>query len=174
LAEFFADREAHLFETRGFQDGEIKAVSEHWDVPQLALRRIEAVSKYRESDDFKALGQLFKRVKNITREFDLLPDVSSIEELKARLREPAELALADEMMRRLPAVEAGLLHAQYADVMKELVAFREPVDRFFADVLVMVDDQKLREARLALLGTLKRQILQFADLSAVVQEQKQA
>jgi glycyl-tRNA synthetase beta chain len=174
LAEFFADREAHLFEARGFQDGEIKAVSEHWDVPQLALRRIEAVSKYRESDDFKALGQLFKRVKNITREFDLLPDVSSIEELKARLREPAELALADEMMRRLPAVEAGLLHAQYADVMKELVAFREPVDRFFADVLVMVDDQKLREARLALLGTLKRQILQFADLSAVVQEQKQA
>ena len=77
-------------------------------------------------------------------------------------------------MRRLPAVEAGLLHAQYADVMKELVAFREPVDRFFADVLVMVDDQTLREARLALLGTLKRQILQFADLSAVVQEQKQA
>jgi glycyl-tRNA synthetase beta chain len=90
------------------------------------------------------------------------------------LREPAELALADEMMRRLPAIEAGLLRAQYADVMKDLVALREPVDRFFADVLVMVDDQVLREARLALLGTLKRQILEFADLSAVVQEQKQA
>jgi glycyl-tRNA synthetase beta chain len=130
------------------------------------------VSKYRESEDFKALGQLFKRVTNITKEFDGLP--VSMEELKAKLREPAELALADEMMRRLPAIEAGLLRAQYADVMKDLVALREPVDRFFADVLVMVDDQVLREARLALLGTLKRQILEFADLSAVVQEQKQA
>jgi glycyl-tRNA synthetase beta chain len=172
LEEFFVDREAHLFEARGYQDGEIKAVSKHWNVPQLALRRIEAVSKYRESEDFKALGQLFKRVTNITKEFDGLP--VSMEDLKAKLREPAELALAEEMMHRLPAIEAGLLHAQYADVMKDLVALREPVDRFFADVLVMVDDQVLREARLALLGTLKRQILQFADLSAVVQEQKQA
>ena len=172
LEEFFVDREAHLFEARGFQDGEIKAVSKHWNVPQLALRRIEAVSKYRESEDFKALGQLFKRVTNITKEFDCLP--VSMEGLKAQLHEPAELALADEMIRRLPAIEAGLLHAQYADVMKELVALREPVDRFFNDVLVMVDDQALREARLALLGTLKRQILAFADLSAVVQEQKQA
>ena len=57
--------------------------------------------------------------------------------------------------------------------MKEIVALREPVDRFFVDVMVMVDDQTLREARLALLGTLKRQILQFADPSAIVQDEKQ-
>ena len=172
LQEFFADREAHLFEARGFQDGEIKAVSDHWEVPQLALRRIEAVSKYRDSADFKALGQLFKRVKNITKEFDQLPD--TLEELRAKLHEPAELALADEMKKRVPAIEAAVLHARYADVMKEIVALREPVDRFFADVMVMVDDQALREARLALLGTLKRQILQFADPSAIVQDEKQA
>ena len=172
LQEFFADREAHLFEARGFQDGEIKAVSEHWNVPQLALRRIEAVSKYRDSDDFRALGQLFKRVKNITKEFDRLPD--SIGELRTKLREPAELALADQMSTRVPAIEAAVLEARYADVMKEIVALREPVDRFFADVMVMVDDQTLREARLALLGILKRQILQFADPSAIVQDEKQA
>ena len=56
----------------------------------------------------------------------------------------------------------------------EWLALREPVDRFFADVMVMVDDQTLREARLALLGTLKRQIVQFADPSAIVQEEKRA
>jgi glycyl-tRNA synthetase beta chain len=172
LDEFFADRESHLFKTRGFQDGEIKAVADHWDVPQLALRRIEAVSRYRDSADFKALGQLFKRIKNITKEFDRLPD--SLAELRATLREPAELALADDMMKRVPAIEMALLHARYVDAMKEIVALREPVDRFFADVMVMVDDQTLREARLALLGTLKRQILQFADPSAIVQDEKQA
>jgi len=172
LAEFFTDREAHLFAARGFQDGEIKAVRDHWNVPQLALRRIEAVSKYRESDDFKALSQLFKRVNNITKGVDHIP--GSIEELKAKLREPAELALADEMIRRMPVVEASVLRAQYSDVMKELVAMREPVDRFFTDVMVMVEDRVLREARLALLIRLKNEILEFAYLSAVVTEHKQA
>jgi glycyl-tRNA synthetase beta chain len=59
-------------------------------------------------------------------------------------------------------------------VMNEIVSFREPVDRFFTEVLVMVDDQKLREARLALLVRLKKQILLFADPSAIVQEEKPA
>jgi glycyl-tRNA synthetase beta chain len=172
LDEFLSDRESHLFRVRGFQDGEVASVANSWSVPQLALRRIEAVAKYRNSDEFRALAQLFKRVKNITKDFDRLPDTT--EELQKTLREPAEIALADEMARRLPAIEDALLHARYGDVMKEIVSLREPVDRFFQDVLVMAEDQRLREARLALLGRLKRQILEFADPSAIVQEDKQS
>jgi glycyl-tRNA synthetase beta chain len=172
LDDFFFDREAHLFAVRGFHVEEIRSVSDHWGVPQLALRRIEVVSKYRGSDDFKAFGQLFKRVKNITKDFDRVP--GSIDEIIGRLKEPAELELATQLSKRGPVISDALLHARYADVMKEVVALRDPVDRFFTDVMVMVDDPSLREARLGLLGRLKRQILEFADPSAIIQEEKQA
>ena len=58
--------------------------------------------------------------------------------------------------------------------MQDIVSLREPVDRFFTDVMVMTDDQSLREARLAYLVRLKKQILLFADPSAIVQEEQQA
>jgi len=172
LDEFFIDREAHLFEMRGFEAGEIRAVGDHWGHPDLALRRIEAVAKYRDSEDFKALGQLFKRVKNITKEFDHASLAGH--DVKPMLRERAEIQLADEIERRSPTIQAALRDARYADVMKEVVALREPVDRFFTDVMVMVDDVALRDARLGLLHRLKQQILEFADPSAIVQESKQA
>ena len=98
----------------------------------------------------------------------------TLEELKARLREPAELALADAVIKRGPAIERALAEARYGDVMNEIVTFREPVDRFFTEVMVMVDDRDLRDARLAILVRLKTQILQFADPSAVVQDERQA
>ena len=173
LAEFIKERQAHIFERRGFEAGEIKAVADHWTDPALSLQRIEAVSKFRSSADFKAMGALFKRIKNITKDADGMSGVT-LDELKARLEEPAELLLADEIIRRGPAIRQALLDSRFADVMEQIVAFKRPVDEFFRDVLVMADDQSLREARLAFLVRLKKQILLFADPSAIVQDDKQA
>jgi glycyl-tRNA synthetase beta chain len=173
LVEFIKEREEHLLTRRGFELGEAKTVADHWDDPWLALQTVEAVSKFRSSGEFKALAALFKRIKNITGDADGQTD-ATLEELKSRLREPAELSLADQIIRRGPAIQAALEEGRFADVMNEIVSFREPVDRFFTEVLVMVDDQKLRAARLAFLVRLKRQILLFADPSAIVQDEKQA
>src|SRR6185503_12861798 len=147
---FFREREAHLFERRGYEPGEAKAVAAHWQKPSEAAEVIGAVAKFRGSAEFKALGGLFKRIKNITKDFEA--PGGDLADVRARLREPAELALADEIIRRGPAIERALASARYTDVMTELVSLREPVDRFFKDVMVMVDDQALREARLTLLA----------------------
>jgi glycyl-tRNA synthetase beta chain len=172
LFEFLKERGQHLLERRGFEVGEAKSVAEHWRDPELALRCVQAVAKYRSSDDFKALAGVFKRVKNITKDADGLAG-TTLEELKARLREPAELALADQVIDRGPKIQQALIENRFNDVMKEIVGFREPVERFFDDVMVMVDDIPLREARLAFLVRLKKQILLFADPSAIVQDEKQ-
>jgi glycyl-tRNA synthetase beta chain len=94
--------------------------------------------------------------------------------LKRRLREPAELVLADEIIRRGPAIQQALMDGRFADAMDEIVAFKKPVDDFFRDVLVMAEDPSLREARLAFLVRLRKQILLFADPSAIVQDERQA
>ncbi len=167
--EFIKEREAYLLERRGYEAGEVQTVAEFWEWPLTALRRVEVVSKYRASTEFKSLGQLFKRVKNITKDFQ---PTAPLVEMCSRLSEPAETALADEMARRVPAIANALGQEAFGDVMREIVALVQPVDRFFTEVMVMVDDPHLREARLTLLCKLKESILSFADPSAIVQDDK--
>ena len=56
-----------------------------------------------------------------------------------------------------------------ADALRTL---REPVDRFFDKVMVMVDDQRIRANRLALLQTLLKEFSNIADFSEIVTEGK--
>jgi glycyl-tRNA synthetase beta chain len=53
----------------------------------------------------------------------------------------------------------------YTDALKELASLRAPVDTFFDQVMVMVDDEKLRGARLRLLADIHREFQQIADIS---------
>ena len=166
LFEFFGEREAHLFERRGFRGDEVRAVAYHWAFPREALGRVEALAQVRSTPDFVALATLFKRVKNITKDFNGSP--VSLDALKGRLKEPAELALLDQLERTQPAISSAIEQGRYADAMRQIASLREAVDRFFVDVLVMTDDTELRDARLALLTTLKHGI-QFVggDISEI-------
>jgi len=49
---------------------------------------------------------------------------------------------------------------------------REPVDRFFDKVMVMVEDERVRANRLALLQTVSKEFSTIADFSEIVTEGK--
>lgn len=170
LFEFFQEREAHLFERRGFKADEARAVLPFWDRPASALKRVEALAQARTSTEFETLAIVFKRVTNILKDFDgaLTPAMT------ARLTEPAEQALLAEMAARRPAIEAALKQEQYPTAMRELAALGAPVDRLFVDVLVMAEDLELRRARLAMLGDLRRTVLSIADIAAIAPDDKSA
>jgi glycyl-tRNA synthetase beta chain len=55
--------------------------------------------------------------------------------------------------------------AQYTEALASLADLQPTVDRFFDEVMVMVDDDELRQNRLNLLSTLRDQFLQVADIS---------
>ena len=167
VGEFLIEREAHLFERRGYRADEARAVALHWEHPHLALARIEALSQNRGSDDFVALAALLKRVNNITKDFQT---TAGIGELRGRLREPSELALVDAAARIWPTLQLALAEGRYADAMKDVVTLRQPVDRFFVDVMVMTEEPALRDARLTLLATLKKAILNIADIAEMATE----
>jgi glycyl-tRNA synthetase beta chain len=61
---------------------------------------------------------------------------------------------------------------QYLEALQLLATAREPVDKFFDKVMVMVDDQRVRANRLALLRTLLREFSTIADFSEIVTESK--
>jgi glycyl-tRNA synthetase beta chain len=77
----------------------------------------------------------------------------------------AESALFDAIERVEGTLEELLEAKHYTDALQQLAALREPLDRFFDDVMVMVDDEALKNNRLALLRRLRGLFLQVADVA---------
>jgi glycyl-tRNA synthetase beta chain len=169
LFEFLSERQSHIFERRGFRADETRAVARFWKQPPSALKRIEALSKERGSADFVAVAALLKRVKNITK--DQRDGTPNLVELRNRLKEPAEVALAKAIDERWPKIDDAKSREHYGDAMKLIVGLREPVDRFFTDVLVMAEDPQVRKDRLSLLTMLRETITQIADISEMAAEE---
>jgi glycyl-tRNA synthetase beta chain len=49
--------------------------------------------------------------------------------------------------------------------LNELADLRDPVDRFFDEVMVMADEDAVKDNRLALLGEIRALFLDVADIS---------
>lgn len=174
VVEFLWERTAHLFEHRGYRPDEVRVVAalRHGASSLHALwQRVDAVARSRSSERFQVLAQLFKRVKNITKDVD--DGGEDLRDLRGALKEPAELALADALIDRWPALDAALTQGHYADAMHVLAEFSPAVDAFFKDVLVMAVDPGLRRARLALLTRLRTGVLtRIGDVSEIAVEEK--
>jgi glycyl-tRNA synthetase beta chain len=174
--DFFAEREAYLLERRGFRYDEIRAgipADPSALKPYELLRRVQALSQARSAAGFEPLAVLFKRVKNITRDFKPGPATpTGFGALRAALHEPAEQALLTDLEQRWPRIEQALHNERYVEAMTELAHLHGPVDRFFVDVLVMAEDPALREARLSLLTTLRDTILMTSgDISEIAPDE---
>jgi glycyl-tRNA synthetase beta chain len=61
-------------------------------------------------------------------------------------------------------------HGRYFEALTEMAAIRPAVDTFFDKVMVMVEDEKLRANRLALLQDLLIEFSTIADFSEIVVE----
>jgi len=170
LAGFMLERVRYVLEQRGFEARNVRAVT-HGDIgsvsPLIARRKLDVLPEFTTSSEFTQLATAFKRVRNIARE---LPAGAS-EDLSP-LNEPAEVALRDELERRQQVIEAAIAAGDYRKAFAEAAKFGPAVDRFFADVFVMVDDQTLRTARLALMKRLEALILRLGDISEIVAEKQ--
>jgi glycyl-tRNA synthetase beta chain len=168
---FMLDRVRYVLEQRGYDPRNVRAVT-HGDVKQLspliAKRKLEVLPEFTESNDFKQLAVLFKRVKNIAKNLDARAPA-----LGGSLIEPAEKALAAEVDRLEPVLKAAVQSGSgYRQAFAEAAKAGPAVATFFDDVMVMTDDPKLRDARLRLLRRLEQLILGLADISEIVPEEK--
>ena len=171
LWTFMVDRLRYVLEQRGYDARNVRAVT-HSAVTELspltAKRKLEVLPEFTESEDFKQLAMLFKRVKNIAKNLD-----ANAQDLGGKLTEPAEKTLAAEVDRLHPVIAAAVTSGSgYRQAFAEAAKAGPAVAKFFDDVMVMADDPKLRDARLRLLRRLEGLILQLADVSEIVPEEK--
>jgi glycyl-tRNA synthetase beta chain len=172
LNAFMTDRVRFVLAQRGLPIETVRAVTHRAGIRPLRARRVaQALEASRASADFQALAVLFKRVKNIAKELDGNAEARRAAVDRGALTEPAERLLLEELDRRRPAIEEAVGAGDYRRAFNEIGALTPAVDRFFTDVFVMVDDARLRTARLALLAGLRDLVLDLADISEVVPQE---
>jgi glycyl-tRNA synthetase beta chain len=171
---FFRERlEFYLKDVRGYAYDVVKAVlaADADDVVD-ALARAEAVKQVLHMPEFLAIGAACKRMRNILRQAEEkgIAPAAAFEDLPGSA--PEEKALAAYVEINGPLVEEHRKKKEYGDALVLLSTARGPVDAFFDKVMVMVDDEKLRANRLALLRTLLKEFSTIADFSEIVSEGK--
>jgi glycyl-tRNA synthetase beta chain len=125
-------------------------------------RRLHAVQAFLELDEAQSLASANKRIANILRQAEVTETGDIVAK---RLEEDAERALYDALVAAEATVRPMLEERDYTRALQELAALRQPVDRFFDDVMVMAEDAAVRSNRLALLGALRALFLDVADIS---------
>lgn len=133
--------------------------------PQRPLdfdKRIHAVSAFRALQEAESLSAANKRISNILKQAGDRDWDHVSQEL---LHDEAEKKLAARIVELTAKVGPLFDRGDYASAMKLLAALRPEVDAFFDKVMVMVDEEAVRDNRLALLQGLRRLFLRVADLS---------
>jgi glycyl-tRNA synthetase beta chain len=165
---FFRERlEFYLREARGFAYDVVNAVlAAGADDVVDVIARAEAVSQVRGSDDFQAIGTAFKRIKNILRQASEKKIEPAAEFSPDATADQAEKSLGSAMANAKQAISEK--KGDYLGSLKDIAQLRQPVDTFFDKVMVMVDDEKVRANRLALLRDLLADFSTIADFSEIV------
>ena len=123
------------------------------------LLRIKALADLQKEENFRVLAASFKRIRNIVKEnraTDIKPELFT---------EEAEHDLYAALNELRQKSQPLLAAAEYRQALGTMLLIKEPVDRFFDQVMVMAEDQQQRQNRLNLLTALKAMILQVADIA---------
>jgi glycyl-tRNA synthetase beta chain len=176
LRTFFRERlEFYLRDARGFAYDVVNAVlAVGSDDVVNAVARAEAVKEVREHPDFQSIAIACKRIRNILRQASekAIQPARGFEFLVDEAEEAKLLrAKVEQMMSK---VEKDTREKDYVSALLMLSTLREPVDRFFDKVMVMVEDEHIRANRLALLQTLLENFSTIADFAEIVTEGKES
>ncbi len=165
VLEYMIERFRAWYEEENIPVEVFKAVAARGPSRPLDIQqRVYAVHAFSQLPEAQALAAANKRVSNILDKVDSGEQVPD-EVRKDLLREPAEQSLYESLTRLSGLAGSHLERGEYRQALASLAALREPVDRFFDDVMVNVEETDLRLNRLGLLKQLRDQFLDVADIS---------
>ena len=113
-------------------------------------RLTEALQQFRSSPGFEDFHTAYFRSSKIAAKADEAVETGAVE--PALFADKAESLLNDAADSLQQQIEALVARDEYFKALKAAAAIRPAVDRFFDDVLVMAEDDKLRHNRLALVS----------------------
>jgi len=163
ILEFFRQRFKNVMIDKGFEYDIIDAViNAEFDDIDDAYLKIRELSKWKYRDEFMNILGSFNRVSN-------LASKAGSSEINAELfTEKAEL----ELLRAFDEVNAefeGYVDGrEYGKALELLITLKKPIDDFFDNIMVMVEDEDIRNNRLGLLKSIGSMMNRMADLGSIV------
>lgn len=163
VADFFKQRIKGILDDRGFTYDTIDAVlTTCYDDFNDVLLRANALAEFRREPDFADLLTAFIRANNLSK------NAGTLRVDPAVLEDSSEKELYKILSEVEDKVRIYLEEQDYRSLLGTIATLQAPLDRFFTSVMVMVDDAKVRDNRLALLANLASLVKQVADLSKIV------
>jgi glycyl-tRNA synthetase beta chain len=155
----------NLLSEEGYAKDVIQAVLEvsvdH--VPDV-WNRVKALESLKKDADFEPLAVAFKRVVNILRKAGHEGRADVDEGLFEHESEKTLLAACRQVQQK---TSDDMAQGEFEQALRDIAGIRPQVDAFFDDVMVMVDDAKIRDNRLALLSQVAALFEDFADFSKI-------
>ena len=166
VLSYMLDRFRAMFEdaqipAEVFQSVNAKQLSQPLDINQ----RVLAVNEFSKLPQAQALAAANKRVSNILSKQNATESGVVHNDL---LVDDAEKNLARAISGKAELVTPLFAKREYTKALAALADLQPVVDAFFDNVMVMCDDQKLQQNRIALLQQLRALFLEVADISFLV------
>jgi glycyl-tRNA synthetase beta chain len=161
VLDFFRVRYQNFLLDKGYPFDVTEAVISNSFGELLDIQhRIDALRTAREWKDFGSIVIGFKRAMNI------LKGLTSTMEINPSLfSEPVEKNLYQSFLKARENISRFLSQKDYETALLEMTQMKKPIDEFFDGVMVMVEDEAIRNNRLALLDEIGRLFLRIADFS---------
>ena len=164
IKQFILDRLQSFYQAKDITVDLIQAVRARQDDCLYDLdQRLSALKQFTKLPEAASLSAACKRVNNLLTH-SKQAGLSASVNLKL-ITEPAEQELYQQIDRVWAVVEPMYQTADYGKLLKELASLREPVDAFFEQVMVMVEDIQVKNNRIALLAKLQDLLQGVADIS---------
>jgi glycyl-tRNA synthetase beta chain len=122
--------------------------------------RIDALRKAREWKDFESIVIAFKRAMNILKGSPPKREINP-----SLFAESPEQNLYQSFLKAKERIDLHLNKRDYPSVLLEMTQMKKPIDDFFDGVMVMVEDEAIRNNRFALLDEIGKVFLRIADFS---------
>lgn len=163
LVEYMLDRFSAWYQDENIPAEVFQAVRARGITQPLDINnRVHAVFAFYKLDAAQALAAANKRVSNILAKAEqTIPEAVDT----ALLQEETEKQLAEKVASVSSTLAPVFAESNYQQAMQTLAELREPVDQFFDQVMVMAEDEAVRNNRLALLSQLRNLFLEVADIS---------
>ncbi len=162
---FILERLRGYLRDLGYTANEVEAIlSQNPSRLSPIPRQLEAIRAFMKLPEAESLTAANKRVVNILRQAAAKGESFSNAEMGA-LKEKAELDLFKHLAVASNTAKALFEKGDYSGYLCAFAMLKDPVDRFFDEVMVMVEDAPLRRNRLALLSDLRGEMNLVADLS---------
>jgi len=165
IYEFIISRLKAYYAAKGVSSEQFEAVRVCEPTHPLDFaKRIDAVCQFSKMEAAESLSAANKRIANILKKVTVTVTLPEVVESNL-FEEDAERDLFEALDALRESVSMKIAARDYSGAMQLLATIRQPVDAFFDGVMVMAEDEAVKQNRLALLNQIYQLFRQVADIS---------